>query len=100
MKKYFDFRRKATREEFWWMFLLFISARLLSGFLFVQGAEQDNPLLILIGIGLIVITIWTFLATFTARIRASGNNIWWVLTSFIPLINLASFVVFGSMKKK
>lgn len=100
MKKYFDFRRKATREEFWGMFLLFIGARLFSGFLFVQGAEQDNPLLILIGIGFIVITLWAFLATFTARIRASGSNVWWVLTSFIPLVNLASFVVFGSMKKK
>lgn len=96
MKKYFDFRRKATREEFWWMFLLLIFARLILGF---SLAQEVNPLITyVIGIGTLL-TIWTFLATFAARIRATGNNAWWVLTSFIPLINLASFVVFGSMKK-
>lgn len=93
MKKYFDFNGTATRSEYWAMQLLAILGVFLTFFLMGMGVHL--PVFLVPALALGIATLWYSLSTTVRRIRDSGNNIWWILTIFIPYVSIIPAIVFG-----
>ena len=86
LKKYFRFRGRASREEYWYftLFHVMITAILTLVDLFLLGSSER-------GIGLLSLayTILVFLPGITVSVRRlhdTNRSGWWLLISFIPLL--------------
>lgn len=78
--KYSDFSGRASRSEFWWFFLF----QTLVSFALMMVAEK---LTIIATLALLV----PYLASAVRRLHDTGRSGWWLLLSFVPLINLVFF---------
>ena len=87
MKQYFSFEGRATRSEYWAMVLIAMVGTVI-GIMFLEAA----PLVALI---VLVGTLWYQVSTTVRRIRDSGNNIWWIVTMFVPFVALIATIAFG-----
>jgi len=87
MKQYFSFEGRATRSEYWAMILIAMVGGV-AGMMFLEAA----PLVALV---VLVAVLWYQVATTVKRIRDTGNNVWWILTLFIPFVALIATIAFG-----
>lgn len=87
MKQYFSFEGRATRSEYWAMILIAMVGGVV-GMMFLEAA----PLVALV---VLVAVLWYQVATTVKRIRDTGNNVWWILTLFIPFVALIATIAFG-----
>lgn len=87
MKQYFSFEGRATRSEYWAMILIAMVGAVV-GMMFLEAA----PLVALV---VLVAVLWYQVATTVKRIRDTGNNVWWILTLFIPFVALIATIAFG-----
>lgn len=98
-RKYFDFRGRASRPEYWF-FVLFIvlmfMVGILLGLVLTSSLSPSNQLGIAAGIWLgltffgSLIPLW---AAAVRRLHDSDRSGWWLLLSFIPTVNII-FLVF------
>ena len=100
MRKYFNFRDRAPRKEYWMFTLIYlimsIGAIVLDGFLFgfeIQPAPEDGigggfsttgPFGAIIGL----VHFIPSLAVTVRRLHDIGRSGWWILILFIPLIGI------------
>jgi len=81
--KYFDFKGRASRPEYWWFFLSFFVAYFGAGF--VGGAIDEN-----LGGGLMSIVIGGYiiplLAAAVRRLHDTDRSGWYYLVGLIPFI--------------
>ena len=95
MKKYFDFTRRATRSEFWGVFVANIVLNMV-----LFGLMANAPGLVLLWmIGFLALVV-AVLATTVSRIRDTGNNVLWILVCLIPYIGFVAWIVFGCLESK
>ena len=110
IKKYADFKGKASRSEYWWFWLIYLL--ILLGLPLI-GLIFDNPYSsggILYKVGLIaLISAWLigslgmlcpFVAVSIRRLRDAGYSGWWFLIRFIPYIGSIITWVLMSRKSK
>ncbi|MBR3087258.1 MAG: DUF805 domain-containing protein [Kiritimatiellae bacterium] len=99
-KRYFDFRGRMPRREFWWAFLFQILASFVVGV--VDGlffGEYDDNQYLLVGIfGLA--TAVPFFAAHARRLHDTGKSAWWIPLILLPPINIAYFVWLGTAGDK
>ena len=110
-KKYFDFKGKASRSEYWgvylisWALLGFTS--IISFMIFVLSLPFTIVLLGLIGwitsLGILcvgsVLSCWLWVATTIRRCNDIGISSWFALTVFLPPpFGTIPVVVFGCLK--
>ena len=55
----------------------------------------STTLLLLVALVVLVAVLWYQVATTVKRIRDTGNNVWWILTLFIPFVALIATIAFG-----
>jgi len=109
-KKYFSFSGKATRSEYWGVYLIGVLLIMLVGLLATMVALISTPFtLVLIGfIGWIsalvivcvgsVLAFWMWIATAVRRCNDAGINHWFAVTILLPTpLNLIPFIVFGCL---
>ena len=109
-KKYFSLNGKASRSEYWGIYLLGVLLIMTVGLLGTLVALISTPFtLVLIGfIGWIsalaiicvgsVLTFWMWIATAVRRCNDAGINSWFALTILLPTpLNLIPFIIFGCL---
>lgn len=100
-KKYLEFSGKATRSEYWAIYLLTWLMVFVATFLFFL-LSLSGPLGILVGAAFMLMTgfvlAWLMVATAARRCRDAGINPWFVLSFIIPYVNFVVFIVFGCLK--
>jgi hypothetical protein len=112
-KKYFAFEGKASRSEYWGVYLIGVLLIMLVGLLATIVALISTPFtLVLIGfIGWIsalaiicvgsVIAFWMWIATDIRRCNDAGINPWFAITLLLPTpLNLIPFIVFGCLSSE
>lgn len=86
LKKFFDFKGRARRSEYWWfvLFTIIVSSvfSFLSGFL---------PVLAIIGMVVGMVLFIPQLAALTRRLHDTGRSGWWIL-----LLAICWLVVYGA----
>tara|TARA_B100000029_G_scaffold188698_2_gene186359 strand:- start:1339 stop:1908 length:570 start_codon:yes stop_codon:yes gene_type:complete len=92
-RRYFDFRGRSTRAEFWWWQLFGI---LVSIFLAIVdaisfGAESSGPLQSLFGLA----TLIPGLALYVRRLHDIGKTGWWALWFFLIYIFAVVLITVG-----
>jgi uncharacterized membrane protein YhaH (DUF805 family) len=87
LKKYVDFKGRASRSEFWW-FILFVT--LVN---FVCGALSDK----LQGLVALLLLL-PYLAVAVRRLHDIGKNWYWILIGIIPLIGALVMIYFYVQK--
>lgn len=85
LKKYADFSGRASRSEFWWFYLFFLTDYLLFAIL---ALTIDEVFFLVLGIFSLAILL-PILAAGVRRLHDVNRSGWWVLLSFIPLASLA-----------
>jgi uncharacterized membrane protein YhaH (DUF805 family) len=100
-KKYISFEGKATRSEYWgvylatWLVLAIVTMLFfvltLSG---IVGIIIGSMIMIFSSLAL----TWAMLATAVRRCRDAGINPWFTLSFLVPYINFIVFIVFGVLK--
>lgn len=99
-KKYIEFTGKASRSEYWAIYLLTWLFVIVATFLFFL-LSLSGPLGILTGAGVMLITgcmsVWLMVATAARRCRDADINPWFVLSFIIPYVNFIVFIVFGCL---
>jgi uncharacterized membrane protein YhaH (DUF805 family) len=109
-KKYIEFTGRATRSEYWGVYLIGVLLIMLVGLLGTMIALISTPFtLVLIGfIGWIsalaivcvgaILAFWMWIATAVRRCNDAGINSWFAITILLPTpLNLIPFVVFGCL---
>src|SRR5262245_26596772 len=98
-RRYFDFRGRASRSEYW-MFALFVllvsfGVSFVGGFL--RGATgsvtASVPIYLLLGVFFLGSLIPSLAVGFR-RLHDSNRSAWWLLISFIPIIGSITLIVF------
>ena len=98
-RKYFDFKGRARRSEYWWFILFecvltfvwaFLCGIVMTGLIesSIRSEPMGDPLKIMfISAGVMVLPMLFFIipqyAAMTRRIHDSGHSGWWVFASFI-----------------
>jgi uncharacterized membrane protein YhaH (DUF805 family) len=110
-KKYFSFRGKASRSEYWGTFLIGCSLLALSVILALFVILISSPFTIIF-IGFIgwamslciigggwIMAVWLWAATSIRRCNDAGINPWFALTLLLPPpFGTIPFIVFGLLK--
>ena len=84
LAKYFDFKGRATRKEFWTFYFFTIIVAIVFGF--IEGLLGINGLSNLIGIALIIPTF----SCGVRRLHDAGRNGWFIIVPVVNLIFLLS----------
>lgn len=97
-KKYLEFTGKATRSEYWGVYLASWLLLIVAMFLFFL-LSLSGPFGILAGaltlLGSGFVLTWLVVATAVRRCRDAGINPWFTVSLIIPYINFIVFIVFG-----
>jgi uncharacterized membrane protein YhaH (DUF805 family) len=102
-KKYLEFTGKATRSEYWAIYLITWLFVIVATFLFFI-LSLSGPIGMLLGAVVMLATgfflTWLMVATAARRCRDAGINPWFVLSFIIPYINFIVFIVFGCLSSE
>ena len=106
-RKYFNFKGRARRSEYWWFILFECIVAFVWAFLcgivmtaviesMIRNQSMEDPLkTMLIWAGVLVLPMLFFIipqyAAMTRRIHDSGHSGWWVLASFIASMGYLAF---------
>ena len=90
MKKYFSFYGRAKRKEYWTVTLGAIALVIFTSLLSIA---------ILLPI-VIIPLVWLTLAVTVRRLRDARINLWFILLSFVPFVNLIAAIAWGYIKSK
>lgn len=97
-KKYLEFTGRATRSEYWGVYLASWLLIIVAMFLFFL-LGLSGPFGILVGALTLLATgfvlTWLVVATAVRRCRDAGINPWFTVSLIIPYINFIVFIVFG-----
>jgi uncharacterized membrane protein YhaH (DUF805 family) len=97
-KKYLEFTGKATRSEYWGVYLASWLLIIVAMFFFFL-LSLSGPFGILVGaltlLGSGFVLTWLVVATAVRRCRDAGINPWFTVSLIIPYINFIVFIVFG-----
>lgn len=94
--RYFDFKGRSTRKEFWlaflWLMVLTVVAMILDAAAFGVSPEggSSGPL---VGV-LVLVTVIPSLALSVRRLHDTGKTGWLVLLNLLPLIGAIILIVF------
>ena len=91
----FNFGRTCDRSEYWLVWILGCVFYALALALFFTGVFG-----IFVGLILCVLIFLQQLATSVCRIRATGQNVMWILAYFLPYIGVITLIVFGCLESK
>lgn len=90
----FRFKNPYTRQRYWATGILAFLANI--GISFVLGLVAALLPIIFAVIGIVALTVgWILFATTIKRLRDAGISLWWVLLTFVPVVNLVTIIVFG-----
>jgi uncharacterized membrane protein YhaH (DUF805 family) len=95
MKKYFDFTRRATRSEFWGVFVANVLISLVG-----VGLIVSAPALTIVWMLAMLASFVAYIATLVSRIRDSGHSVLWIIACMIPYIAFIVVIVFGCLQSK
>ena len=97
-KKYIEFTGRATRSDYWGVYIASWLLIIVAMFLFFL-LGLSGPFGILVGALLLLSTgfglTWLVVATAVRRCRDAGINPWFTVSLIIPYINFIVFIVFG-----
>jgi len=97
-KKYLEFTGRATRSEYWGVYIASWLLIIVAMFLFFL-LSLSGPFGILVGALLLLSAgfglTWLVVATAVRRCRDAGINPWFTVSLIIPYINFIVFIVFG-----
>ncbi len=85
LKKYADFKGRASRKEYWLFVLLSVIAVFLA--VFIDTILETFVLTAVVGLALIVPSF----SALARRMHDTGRSGWWILVYFIPFVG--AFVV-------
>ena len=92
VNNYVGFNGRASRSEFWWWtlasFCFFIPTTLVDGMIFGWGYDDPTFFVYLLGLVLFLPTT----AVIVRRLHDTGQSGWFLLISFIPLVNCCFYV--------
>lgn len=86
LRRYFGFRGRMRRREFWWAFL-FQTAYLAALAVADEAAESGG---LVFSIGSLAVAC-PMLAAVSRRLHDTDKSAWWMLLSVVPVLNLAYF---------
>ena len=91
-KKFFDFKGRASRSEFWYFYLfsygIVALLFLLTSFSIIQGSTAWT-----LGIIFIVVIFFPWIAVTARRLHDIGKSGWWQLISGIPYVGIIGGIV-------
>ena len=106
-RKYFNFKGRARRSEYWWFILFetilclvwtFLCSIVMVGFIqsSISNESMGDPLkILLISSGVMLLPLYIFIipqyAAMTRRIHDSGHSGWWVVASLITSLSYIAF---------
>jgi len=90
MKEYFNFEGKAKRQEYWGVIITVMLVILASTVMIEAGALGA-----LIGLIVLLASLWVLLATTVRRLRDADLSTFWVLVTLIPYIGTVATIVIG-----
>jgi uncharacterized membrane protein YhaH (DUF805 family) len=82
LEKYVDFQGRASRSEFWWYVLAYLIIYIIASI--IDSVLTGGLLTLVVSLGLLLPNI----AVAIRRLHDTDRTGWWLLLSFIPLINL------------
>lgn len=88
LKKYADFKGRASRKEYWMFYLTYIL--LIIAISFLDSAMGMGVLPIIFALGMVIPS----LSIATRRLHDTGRSGWWQLISCVPLIGVIILIVF------
>ena len=102
LKKYFDFKTRATRAEYWYFFLFFMLGLIVFAFIDIYigsiiGKDENETFIFFTMIFLLSHLIPGYAVLFR-RMHDIGKSAWWILLGIIPYIG--SFIIFYFALKK
>jgi uncharacterized membrane protein YhaH (DUF805 family) len=90
-ERYADFYGRATRSEFWYLYLFYVLIILGASIAFnMISARLALPMVMLIFLGHVI----PVLAALVRRLHDTSRSGWWFLISFIPVIGTIVLIVF------
>ena len=89
-KKYFDFKGRAKRPEFWW-FALYVT--ILSIFTYPDMFKPEFVLIQFIFIVIMLFSIIPYIAVAVRRLHDLNMTGWYYLINFIPIIGVIIFLI-------
>ncbi len=98
-KKYFQFKGRARRKEYWMFYLLAMGIALILGIIeavMTGGAPQSSPSIFssIYAFALII----PFLAVTVRRLNDTNRSGWWILISLVPIVGGIILLVFMLQK--
>lgn len=87
-KKYFCFKGRMRRREFWWAFLFVWASYILSAVIDLAIWDSLNWISGIVGLGLVV----PIIAAQVRRLHDTGKSGWWVPLILLCPVNIAYFV--------
>ncbi len=97
-KRYFDFRTRMGRREFWWAFLFFVIVSILSGVfdVLLLGEKGEGWLVTIVSLG----TFIPFVASQVRRLHDTNKSGWWVPLILLCPINIVYLIWLGTQGDK
>lgn len=94
IKNYFNFNGRARRKEYWYyhLFQIIVNLSILCGIFILS--EYLGAACLIVSILLFVLTIIPSLAVTVRRLHDRNMSGWWVVTTFIPYVNIVTTVFF------
>jgi len=90
-ERYADFHGRATRSEFWYLYLFYVIIILGSSIAFNMVSPRIAlPLVMILFLGHAI----PILAAVVRRLHDTNRSGWWFLVSFIPLVGTIILIVF------
>lgn len=91
-KKYATFEGRASRSEFWWVFLfIYVIEGVLN--LIFRGSTAGSIIVGLFGLAVLV----PYLAVGARRLHDTGRSGWWWLIGLIPCVGAIVLIVFWAL---
>ena len=87
-KKYFDFKGRASRSEFWYFYLFVILVNFISIYIAIQ-----MPFFFAVAIISGLILLVPALAVTARRLHDTGRSGWWQLTAYIPYVGFIASII-------